>query len=86
MLGAGDGPPLGSPTRFTVGYQPLDVTIGDVDNDGSPDILTSNEEGDVTVLLGAGDGTFGPQGTRYVASLTTDTVKVADLNKRRRLA
>jgi FG-GAP-like repeat len=42
---------LGSP--FTVGTEPFSITVGDVNADGKPDILTANRgSNNVTLLLG----------------------------------
>src|SRR5262249_38990687 len=42
------------------GAGPRSVAVGDLDGDGKPDLATANVNGgDVSVLLGNGDGTFG---------------------------
>lgn len=47
----------GSP--ITVGSRPVAITVGDVDRNGKPDLVTANYGSDnLTVLLGAGDGRF----------------------------
>lgn len=46
------------------GLFPAALTAGDIDGDGTPDLLTANEgSGDVTVLLNIADGTGHPTGT-----------------------
>ena len=48
--------------------------------DGVPDLVTANfGSDDVSVLLGSGDGTFGPQQTFPVGD-GPESVAVADLN------
>ena len=50
---------FGSDLRFAAGDTPLSVSIGDLDGDGAPDLaVANNDSDDVSVLLGAGDGTF----------------------------
>ena len=61
-LGIGDGS-FASETRYDAGMEPAGVTIGDVDGDGTLDILVANvgidgSYGSVSILLGNGDGTF----------------------------
>jgi len=62
LLGNGDGT-FQPPAHFAVaaGGRPLSVAIGDVNGDGKPDLVTANSyTGDMSVLLGNGDGTFRP--------------------------
>jgi hypothetical protein len=90
LLGVGDGTfrPSG---RFPVAASPLAVAVGDLDGDGRLDLAIAHDgvwddpgsgylvEPGVDVLLGAGDGTFRPQG------LLTDgdfpvSVAIADMD------
>jgi hypothetical protein len=77
---------IGSDAEFTN----LSLAVVDVNGDGKPDVITANypdaakssavdHAGSVSVLLGNGDGTFGPQQTFSVASGGYSMV-VADLN------
>ena len=90
LLGRGDGSFTGAGGVLT-GGRPLGLAIGDVDGDGTPDIVTvdeadADEEDDggvkgVSVLLGTGDGHFalgshyGPGGLGSLSS-----VAIGDLN------
>lgn len=64
LLGSGDGkfsPATGSPFAARAGNQPHThgLVVGDVNGDGHADIVTANNsDGDVSLLLGSGDGRF----------------------------
>jgi len=77
---AADDDPLFSGQRFAAGTGPFSVAIGDLNSDGTPDLAVANSvSGDVTVLLGAGDGTFGPQ-ERFGAGNGPLVVAIGDLD------
>src|SRR5207302_7897674 len=66
-LGKGDGTFL-APQTFDVGINPNSVAVGDFNGDGTPDLAVATYDihrfgppGDVSVLLGNGDGTFQAQ-------------------------
>jgi len=46
--------------RVDAGDNPTGLLAEDVNKDGIPDLLVSNDSGDLLVLLGRGDGTFAP--------------------------
>ncbi len=84
-LGAGDGSfatePLGSP--FGAGFQPRSVVIGDFNSDGDEDLAVANFTGDnVTVRLGAGNGTFPtePAGSPFPAGDSPQSVAIGDFS------
>ena len=65
LLGNGDGT-FGLQDRYDVGTAPEGVAVGDFDGDGIEDLAVANRDsGDVTVLLGAADGTFTAQAPTY---------------------
>lgn len=61
LLGRGDGT-FSPDVPYPVDVGPVSIAVGDVNGDGAPDLLTvtatSGPPGRVSVLLGAGDGTF----------------------------
>jgi len=67
-------------TEVSVG--PLAVTIADVNNDGNNDIVSSNDyAGDVTILLGNGNGTVNVPDVGYATGGSPSTsALVADFN------
>jgi len=65
---------------FEVGLYPTSVHVADVDQDGRPDLITTNAySGDISVLLGHGDGTFESQRRFVVGSFPFD-VQLIDVN------
>jgi hypothetical protein len=58
VLGTGTGS-FGAPTTYTVGASPDCLTIADLNLDGKPDIIVSNNySSTISVLRGTGNGTF----------------------------
>jgi uncharacterized protein (TIGR03437 family) len=88
LLGKGDGT-FQAPITFTGNdsgngaYQSL--IVGDFNGDGRPDVVVARNSGsffsggNLTVLLGNGDGTF-TQGSTYPAGLSPRSMAVADFN------
>jgi hypothetical protein len=91
LLGNGDGtfqPAVTySPGGYsTAGYFPSAIAIADVNGDGKPDLIVTNQfgpsdgDGSVGVLLGNGNGTFQPVVTYDSGGPGPDSVAVADVN------
>ena len=83
LLGIGDGT-FAAEQRFAAGVFPQSMSIGDLDGDGVPDLAVANggsfaDMGDVSVLLGAGDGTFAAQ-QRFDAGDSPQSVSIGDLD------
>jgi hypothetical protein len=86
LLGNGDGT-LQLAQSYTSGSVTLSVAVGDFNGDGKPDVVVANEcqpsscsGGNVTVLLGNGDGTFQPALSYASGGLYAFSVAVGDLN------
>ncbi len=75
---------LANPVAYPVGASPEGVALADVNGNGHLDIITANQGvvgvGSVSVLLGNGDGTFGPQ-VGYDGGPNPDALAVGDLNQ-----
>ena len=68
---------------YTVGYAPEGFAAGDFNGDSAIDLVTTNIAygmgGNITVLLGNGNGTFG-SATTYYACCSPQGIAVGDLN------
>ncbi|MCA9120686.1 MAG: VCBS repeat-containing protein [Planctomycetaceae bacterium] len=69
----------GNPQRFPVGEDPSDLQIGDFNNDGIVDVTTVNAEG-VSLLVGAGDGTFAAAKEIATPEFSGTSVEATDFN------
>lgn len=82
FLGRGDGS-FGSERRIVArgaSSQPRSLALGDLNKDGKTDIVVSNSAtDDITVLLGAGNGTFGAPKHFFAGNFPLDLV-VADVD------
>jgi hypothetical protein len=81
LLGTGTGS-FGAATKFTAGLRPRAVATGDFNSDGKIDLAVANVGANfnkVSVLLGAGNGTFGAP-THFAAGSSPIDVAVSDLN------
>jgi len=89
LLGNGDGTftPATTPT-VTVGSSPMAIAAGDFDRDGILDLAVANSgSGNVSILLGNGNGTFQPAANFGIAvtSPTPSGIVVGDFNRDGRL-
>jgi Ca2+-binding RTX toxin-like protein len=76
----GDGAgAFGGWAEFNAGSFPSSVVAGDVNGDGTLDLVTANVSDNVSVLLGSGYGSFGA-GQPYAVGRAPDSVAVADFN------
>jgi hypothetical protein len=86
LLGDGSGA-LAAPVSYSLGTasRPQSVAIGDFNADGKPDLAVAAQilpnSGAVCVLLGNGDGTFGPSAVRNLGFFSVPTaVALGDFN------
>jgi Ca2+-binding RTX toxin-like protein len=83
LLGNGSGG-FGAPTAIQVnGREPEVAATGDFNNDGFADIVTANEStpGNISILLGGGNGTFSSIPSILPVGNEPHSVVVADVNK-----
>ncbi|MEA2031279.1 MAG: FG-GAP-like repeat-containing protein [candidate division Zixibacteria bacterium] len=83
LLGNGDGT-FQSAVNYAVGYSPRSVFSADFNGDGDNDLATANSEdwenpGDVSILLGNGDGTF-QSAVNYAVGRWPNSVFSADFD------
>jgi VCBS repeat protein/List-Bact-rpt repeat protein len=87
LLGNGDGSFQATQSFATAGPNPVTVAMSDVNGDGRPDLAVTNSAnttsgampGNISVLLGNGNGTFQPARTIDVG-ITPAFVAVRDVN------
>ena len=74
-----------NPVKYVVGNHPLSMAVGDFNDDGKPDLAVANRSsGDVSILLGNGDGTF-QRATNYGVGAAPGFVATGDFNGDHRL-
>ena len=79
LLGDGSGQ-FSEPTTYDTGSDSLYITIGDVNADNIPDVVTANSaSNDVTILLGDGSGDF-DEGRNFPTGERPTSVAIGDLN------
>ncbi len=78
LLGNGDGS-FGAATYLALGTGPSSVAIGDLNDDGIPDLAAARRTNVVSVLLGNGDGTF-EAALHFVVGLYPSSVAIGDLD------
>jgi hypothetical protein len=64
---------------YAAGGEALSVAVGDFDGDGNPDLAVAIGSGG-SILMGNGDGTFGPPVVVYPAGPHPTFVVVGDFN------
>jgi hypothetical protein len=83
LLGSHDGT-LTKVGHFRTGDAPMAIAIGDYNEDGKPDLAVANSLGEVSrtvsILLGTGDGHFGPPANFRTGGKHAADIKTADLN------
>jgi len=83
LLGNGDGT-FKKAVTYPAGLFPISLAVADVNGDGKPDLVITNNQdngnGSVGVLLGNGDGTFASIVNYASGGVAPQSVAVADLN------
>jgi hypothetical protein len=87
LLGRGDGT-FGAPMTFTAGStsdSPFDIVVGDFNGDSRQDLAVTLFTGEVSILLGNGDGTFQSGHLFPTGSRINHTLVAGDFNHDGRL-
>lgn len=82
LLGTGTGA-FGAKTDIGVGSYPESVAVSDFNGDGNLDLAVAHEVGNavsIAILLGNGNGTFGPNNDFGTGGTIGSSVAVADFN------
>ena len=82
LLGTGTGDFTAAPgSPVAVGDAPTSAVVGDMNSDGELDLITAGDGGSgVSVLVGAGTGTFSSPGLAFPSGDGPSTNTLADLN------
>jgi len=79
LLGLGGGA-FAPPVFYAVGQNPTDIAIGDLNDDGYPDLATSDtDDNTVSILVNLQDGSFAPSFTVDVGQTPT-SLDIVDVN------
>jgi T5SS/PEP-CTERM-associated repeat protein len=79
--GTGEWIGFGSANLTTVGVDPVALAVGDLDNDGAPDVAVANHGDDtVTIALNTGNGTLDPIDSPIQFGHTPTAIVIGDID------